>query len=270
MTNWDQEQLNRDARELEKLGYNQELLRGLGGFSNFAVAFSVVSILTGISQLYGYGLQHGGPSQMDLFDPKPYIAKMHGKGVSPPVDGREVTLGVDKYLALAPNVPIRPRGECGMLMSDLLPNLAEMADDLCLLRAVHTDNEAHAPATLQLHTGVGIDARHGDFRRRRRAGERGVGREINADVECLGRPSAARGGLVGDGKRDVDDVARMRRGIAGERALSIHLVARCRRGARPLPRHGGQWRRSPARRGSGRRRAPGRSRAASDPGPRWR
>lgn len=61
---WDQEQLTKDARELKKLGYNQELLRGLGGFSNFAVAFSVVSILTGISQLYGYGLQHGGPSQM--------------------------------------------------------------------------------------------------------------------------------------------------------------------------------------------------------------
>ena len=59
-----EEQLKKDAQQLEKLGYNQELLRGLSGFSNFAVAFSVVSILTGISQLYGYGLQHGGPSQM--------------------------------------------------------------------------------------------------------------------------------------------------------------------------------------------------------------
>jgi hypothetical protein len=101
----------------------------------------------------------GGPSQPDLFDPKPLIAKKHGEKISPPVDGREVTIGVDKYLALAPNVPIRPRGQSGMLMSDLLPNLARVADDLCLLRAVHTDNEAHAPATLQLHTGVGIDAR---------------------------------------------------------------------------------------------------------------
>lgn len=60
----EQDQLKRDADELAKLGYSQELLRGLGGFSNFAVAFSVISILTGISQLYGYGLQHGGPSQM--------------------------------------------------------------------------------------------------------------------------------------------------------------------------------------------------------------
>ena len=46
-----------------------------------------------------------------------------------------------------------------MLISDLLPHLAKVADDLCLLRAVHTDNEAHAPATLQLHTGASIDVR---------------------------------------------------------------------------------------------------------------
>src|SRR5438034_6115386 len=85
----------------------------------------------------------GGPSQPDLFDPKPLILRKHGETISPPVDGHEVTIGVDKYLALAPNVPIRPRGECGMLISDLMPNLAKVADDLCLLRAVHTDNEAH-------------------------------------------------------------------------------------------------------------------------------
>lgn len=101
----------------------------------------------------------GGPSQPDLFDPKPLIRQKHGEKISPPIDGHEVSVGIDKYLALAPNIPIRPRGECGMLMSDLLPNLAKVADDLCLLRAVHTDNEAHAPATLQLHTGASIDVR---------------------------------------------------------------------------------------------------------------
>lgn len=55
---------DQDAADLEKLGYAQELLRGMGGFSNFAVSFSVISILTGATQLYGYGLQHGGPLQM--------------------------------------------------------------------------------------------------------------------------------------------------------------------------------------------------------------
>jgi hypothetical protein len=101
----------------------------------------------------------GGPSQLDLFDPKPLIERKHGTEISPPVDGNKVTIGVDKHLALAPIAPIRPRGESGMMISDLMPHLAGVADDICLLRAVHTDSEAHAPATLQLHTGVAIDVR---------------------------------------------------------------------------------------------------------------
>lgn len=101
----------------------------------------------------------GGPSQPDLFDEKKLIIQKHGEKISPPIDGREVTVGVDKYLALAPNIPIRPRGQSGMTISDLMPHLAKVADDLCLLRSVHTDNEAHAPATLQLHTGMSLDVR---------------------------------------------------------------------------------------------------------------
>jgi hypothetical protein len=101
----------------------------------------------------------GGPSQLDLFDPKSLIAHKHGEKISPPVDGNKVTIGVDKYLALAPIAPIRPRGASGMMISDLMPELATVADDICLLRAVHTDNEAHAPATLQLHTGFSLDVR---------------------------------------------------------------------------------------------------------------
>ena len=55
----------------------------------------------------------GGPSQLDLFDPKPLITRKHGEKISPPIDGNKVTIGVDKYLALAPVAPIRPRGESG-------------------------------------------------------------------------------------------------------------------------------------------------------------
>ena len=61
-----QSQIELDVRDLQKLGYVQELFREMGGFSNFAVSFSVISILTGATQLYGYGLSHGGPLQMSL------------------------------------------------------------------------------------------------------------------------------------------------------------------------------------------------------------
>src|SRR5437868_9889143 len=57
-------QPDEDARELGKLGYAQELFRTMGGFSNFAISFSIISILTGAMTLYGYGLTRGGPAEM--------------------------------------------------------------------------------------------------------------------------------------------------------------------------------------------------------------
>jgi len=59
-------QAQRDARELARLGYAQELLRSMGGFSNFAISFSIISILTGAVTLFDYGLQMGGPLEMTL------------------------------------------------------------------------------------------------------------------------------------------------------------------------------------------------------------
>lgn len=58
--------LDADARDLSRLGYVQELFRTMGGFSNFAVSFSIISILTGAVTLFGYGLEMGGPLQMTL------------------------------------------------------------------------------------------------------------------------------------------------------------------------------------------------------------
>jgi len=101
----------------------------------------------------------GGPSQPDLFDPKDLIIRNHGKTVQVPINDNQIRLGVDKFLAMRPVEPVRPRGESGMMVSDLMPHLASVADDLCLLRAMHTDNKAHAPAQLQLHTGSLFEAR---------------------------------------------------------------------------------------------------------------
>ncbi len=50
-----------DVRDLARLGYAQQLYREMGGFSNFAVSFSIISILTGAVLLYGYGLKFAGP-----------------------------------------------------------------------------------------------------------------------------------------------------------------------------------------------------------------
>src|SRR5437588_3740871 len=60
------DQRERDAQDLRALGYAQQLLRDMGGFSNFALSFSIISILTGAVTLYGHGLRFGGPLVMSL------------------------------------------------------------------------------------------------------------------------------------------------------------------------------------------------------------
>ena len=102
----------------------------------------------------------GGPSQGDLFAPKDYITQNHGKPIASPVgDDGQLRVGVAKFLPMAPVAPVRPRGQSGLMLSDLLPNMAGVADELCMLRAMVSDNKAHAPAALQFHTGHIAEAR---------------------------------------------------------------------------------------------------------------
>ena len=54
--------LSSDEEELHRLGYAQELRRRMSGFSNFAVSFTIISILSGCLTLYGYGMNTGGPA----------------------------------------------------------------------------------------------------------------------------------------------------------------------------------------------------------------
>src|SRR5512144_3208377 len=56
-----EELIQQDIQDLHKLGYAQQLFREMGGFSNFAISFSIISILTGALLLYGYGLKLAGP-----------------------------------------------------------------------------------------------------------------------------------------------------------------------------------------------------------------
>ena len=101
----------------------------------------------------------GGPSQQDLFDPKPYISSKHGQGIQSPLSENVLQVGTTKFLALGSMGNVRPRGQSGMMISDWMPHLAGVADDLCLLRGMNADNPQHAPAELQFHTGTQNDVR---------------------------------------------------------------------------------------------------------------
>lgn len=101
----------------------------------------------------------GGPSQHDLFDEKKFITDRHGQKIDSPLRKEIIQVGTEKYLALRTMAPIRPRGESGMMISDLMPHLAHVADDICLLRGMNTDNPQHAAATNQFHSGVFTEVR---------------------------------------------------------------------------------------------------------------
>jgi hypothetical protein len=96
----------------------------------------------------------GGPSQHDLFVPKPRLAKDHGQRVGASGLPTGIQVGTEKFLTLGPATAITPRGESAATISDLLPHLAGVADELCFLHAMQVDNPAHDLATLQFNTGA--------------------------------------------------------------------------------------------------------------------
>ena len=95
----------------------------------------------------------GGPSQMDLFDYKPELAKRSGSDLPYKLPETEATVGLDNTKLLGNVSGFRHAGDCGLYLSDLLPHTAKHADDLCVLRAVHADSPNHPVAIRQMHTG---------------------------------------------------------------------------------------------------------------------
>ncbi|HLJ12499.1 MAG TPA: DUF1501 domain-containing protein [Planctomycetaceae bacterium] len=95
--------------------------------------------------------QHGGPSQMDLFDPKPELAKWNGK----PYPGEKLEVHFDKQAGnvLASPYKFEKYGQCGMEMSELLPHTGSIADEITLVRSMTTESVDHESALRLIHSG---------------------------------------------------------------------------------------------------------------------
>jgi hypothetical protein len=100
-----------------------------------------------------YLFMHGGPSHVDLFDPKPALVKYAGQPL-PASFGEVMTRRkVAKNPLMPPVKPFRKRGESGLEISDFLPHIAECADELCVLRSCHGDSVNHPQSVYQMNTG---------------------------------------------------------------------------------------------------------------------
>jgi hypothetical protein len=96
----------------------------------------------------------GAPSQLDLFDYKPELARLEGKPLPPSVIGGQRYAFIRPDAAvLGPRFKFARHGQCGAELSEMLPHLAKVVDDVCLVKSVHTDQFNHAPAQIFFNTG---------------------------------------------------------------------------------------------------------------------
>ena len=108
---------------------------------------------TGKAKRVIYLFMHGGPSHVDLWDPKPDLVKYSGKPLPESFGSVMTRRNVAKNPLLAPVKPFRKRGQSGIEISDFLPHMAELADEFCVLRGCHGDSVNHPQSVYQMNTG---------------------------------------------------------------------------------------------------------------------
>jgi len=107
-----------------------------------------------------YLFMAGAPSQLELFDYKPMLAKLEGKPIPPSViQGQRYAFIQPDAAVLGPRFRFAKHGESGAELSEMLPHLAKVVDDVAIVRSVHTDLFNHSPAQLFVNTGSGIPGR---------------------------------------------------------------------------------------------------------------
>ncbi len=104
-----------------------------------------------------YLCQSGAPSQVDTFDYKPTLEKLDGQELPDSIrQGQRLTgmtSGQKSFIAAKSFSPFRQHGQSGQWISDLLPHHADIADDLCIIRTMHTEAINHDPAITFFQTG---------------------------------------------------------------------------------------------------------------------
>jgi hypothetical protein len=104
----------------------------------------------------------GAPSQLDLFDYKPKLVEINGQDCPESIYKKErfaFIKGVPKMLG-TPHT-FQKHGQSGLDLSELLPHLGTVADEICVIRSMQTDQFNHAPAQLFVHTGAPRQGRPG-------------------------------------------------------------------------------------------------------------
>lgn len=131
-------------------GFGSLALAAIAGTKNVDAASSFSPVLPARAKRIIFLFMWGGPSHVDLFDPKPRLTKEDGK----PLQAEAVGSGTGSLgQLLASPFKFSRHGESGIWMSELFPHLSQQADRMCVIRSMHTEGQAHGEALLRLHTG---------------------------------------------------------------------------------------------------------------------
>ncbi len=107
--------------------------------------------------------QGGGPSHVDLFDEKPVMQEMKGKDIPDSIRGTTrlstMSSGYGKWPCQPAIKPFKKYGQAGISLSEMLPNVGSIADDLCVVRSMHTEAVNHAPGVTFFLTGAQVPGR---------------------------------------------------------------------------------------------------------------
>ncbi len=110
-----------------------------------------------------YLFMSGGPSQIDLFDEKPKLAELHGQELPASVRGMQrvtlMTRNQGQFLVAGSQFKFQKHGESGQELCEMLPHIGKIADDIAIIRSMHTEPINHDPAVNFLQTGSGIAGR---------------------------------------------------------------------------------------------------------------
>ena len=107
-----------------------------------------------------YLFMAGAPSQLELFDYKPKLTELEGKPIPPSViKGQRYAFIQPDAAVLGPRFRFAKQGKSGVEISEMLPHLSKVVDELAIVRSVHTDLFNHSPAQLFVNTGSGIPGR---------------------------------------------------------------------------------------------------------------
>lgn len=107
-----------------------------------------------------YLFMAGAPSQLELFDHKPKLAELEGKPIPPSVvKGQRYAFIQPNANVLGPRFKFAKHGESGAEISEVMPRLSKIVDDIAIVKSLHTDKFNHSPAQLFFNTGSGIPGR---------------------------------------------------------------------------------------------------------------